>query len=67
MAYQILDDYIDEDPVAMKNVTIEEGFEFAYNAKASIENLKDSAYKQSLIMLVDYVLDFYSPKVENTL
>lgn len=67
MAYQILDDYIDEDPVAIKNVTIEEGFEFAYNAKASIENLKDSAYKQSLIMLVDYVLDFYSPKVENAL
>ncbi|NMM63325.1 polyprenyl synthetase family protein [Clostridium sp. P21] len=67
MAYQILDDYIDEDPVAMKNVTIEDGFQFAYNAKASIGNLKDSAYKQSLIMLVDYVLDFYSPKVENAL
>ncbi|KZL92961.1 polyprenyl synthetase family protein [Clostridium magnum] len=67
MAYQILDDYIDEDSIAMRNVTIEEGFEFAYNAKASIENLKDSAYKQSLIMLVDYVLDFYSPKVENAL
>lgn len=67
MAYQILDDYIDEDPIAIKNVTIEEGFQFAYNAKASIENLKDSSYKQSLIMLVDYVLDFYSPKVENAL
>lgn len=67
MAYQILDDYIDQDPVAMKNVTIEEGFQFAYAAKASIDNLKDSAYKKSLILLVDYVLDFYSPKVENAL
>ncbi|OAA90615.1 polyprenyl synthetase family protein [Clostridium ljungdahlii] len=67
MAYQILDDYIDEDHAAMKNVTIEEGFQFAYVAKSSIENLKDSAYKQSLIILVDYVLDFYSPKVENSL
>lgn len=67
MAYQILDDYIDEDAVAMKNVNIEEGFQFAYNAKSSIENLKDSTYKQSLIMLVDYVLDFYSPKVESAL
>ncbi|MBP2031717.1 octaprenyl-diphosphate synthase [Clostridium algifaecis] len=67
MAYQILDDYIDEDPVAMKNVTIEDAFQFAYNAKVSIENLKDSAYKQSLIMLVDYILDFYSPKVKNVL
>jgi len=67
MAYQILDDYIDEDNTAMKNVTIEEGFQFAYAAKSSIENLKDSAYKKSLIMLVDYVLNFYSPNVENPL
>ncbi|WP_411682709.1 polyprenyl synthetase family protein [Clostridium thailandense] len=67
MAYQILDDYIDEDTAAMKNVTIEEGFQFAYAAKTSIDSLKDSAYKKSLIMLVDYILDFYSPKVENAL
>lgn len=67
MAYQILDDYIDEDPVATKNVAIEEGFQFAYAAKASIDNLKDSAYKKSLIKLIDYVLDFYNPKVEKVL
>lgn len=67
MAYQILDDYIDGDPVAMKNVTIEEGLQFAYAAKSSIETLKDSIYKRNLIMLVDYVLDFYSPNVQNAL
>lgn len=67
MAYQILDDYIDGDPVAMKNVTIEEGLQFAYAAKSSIETLKDSIYKRNLIMLVDYVLDFYSPNVQSAL
>ena len=67
MAYQILDDYIDEDSVAMKNVTIEEGFQFAYDAKSSIENLKDTVHKRNLIMLIDYVLDFYAPKIENVL
>lgn len=67
MAYQILDDYIDEDSVAMKNVTIEDGFKFAYAAKSSIENLKDTTYKRSLIMLVDFVLDFYKPKSKSIL
>ncbi|KZL91459.1 polyprenyl synthetase family protein [Clostridium magnum] len=67
MAYQILDDYIDEDSTAMKTVTIEEGFQFASAAKSSIDNLKDTVYKKNLIILVDYVLDFYNPKTVNAL
>lgn len=65
MAYQILDDYIDNDPVAIKNVTIEEAFQYAFNAKDSLKDLKESTYKKTLIRLVDYVLDFYKPKAQN--
>ena len=64
MAYQILDDYIDKEAVAIKNVTVEDAFQFAFNAKESIKDLKDSVYKKSLISLVDYVLDFYKPERE---
>ncbi|MDF2505927.1 polyprenyl synthetase family protein [Clostridium sp.] len=60
IAYQILDDYIDKDPVARKNITIDEAFKFAYNAKDSIKNIKSSIYTESLIKLVDYVLDSYT-------
>lgn len=65
MAYQILDDYIDNDAVAIKNVTLEEAFQFAFNAKNSIKTLEDSSYKKNLINLVDYVLDFYKPEVQS--
>ncbi|MBV4416501.1 polyprenyl synthetase family protein [Clostridium tyrobutyricum] len=65
IAYQILDDYIDKDPVATKTVSIEDAFKYASNAKDSIKNLKDSVYTRSLVSLVDYVLDFYKPAVKN--
>jgi octaprenyl-diphosphate synthase len=64
IAYQILDDYIDKDSVAIKNISIEEAFKFASNAKDSIKNLKCSIYTESLINLVDYVLDFYEPTIK---
>ncbi|MCH3962729.1 MAG: polyprenyl synthetase family protein [Clostridium sp.] len=64
VTYQILDDYIDKDPVAIKNIDITEAFKFASNAKDSIKNLKDSNYVESLTNLVDYVLDLYKPTIE---
>lgn len=60
IAYQILDDYIDKNTVAMKNISIDEAFQFASNAKNSIKNIKSSIYTESLIKLVDYILNFYS-------
>lgn len=69
ITYQILDDYIDKDPVAIKNINVKEAFKFASNAKDSIKNLKDSNYVESLTNLVDYVLDLYRPtiKIKNRL
>ncbi|MEY8001245.1 polyprenyl synthetase family protein [Clostridium sp. Mt-5] len=67
IAYQILDDYIDKDPIAIKNISIEEAFKFASNAKDSIKNLKDSIYVESLVSLVDYVLDSYKPTIKNVM
>lgn len=65
MAYQILDDYIDNDPVAIKNVAVDDALQFAFYAKESIKDLRDSIYKKNLIELVDYVLDFYKPEVQD--
>lgn len=64
ITYQILDDYIDKDPVAIKSINIKEACEFAFNAKDSIKNLKNSNYVESLTNLVDYVLDLYKPAIE---
>ncbi len=57
MAYQIKDDYMDDDPNALNNVTLEAAQEFANKAKQSIYELEDSVYKQHLYKLMDYVMD----------
>jgi octaprenyl-diphosphate synthase len=64
IAYQILNDYIDKDPVAIKNISIEDAFKFASTAKDALKNIKNSIYIESLINLVDYVLDFYEPTIK---
>lgn len=58
MVYQIIDDFIDNDPNAIKNnITIENAKEFAVKAHKTIENLKPSVYKEGLISLLNYVLE----------
>ncbi len=56
MAYQIMDDYMDKDPNALNNVSLEEANKFAKKAKKSIANLKDTVYKQKLYDLMEYVM-----------
>lgn len=56
MAYQIKDDYMDEDINALNNVTLEDAQEFSNKAKESICQLEDSIYKQNLYELMDYVM-----------
>lgn len=56
MAYQIKDDYMDNDPNALNNVTLEEAYEYADKAKQSIIELEDSVYKKNLYELMDFVM-----------
>ncbi len=56
MAYQIKDDYMDDDPNALNNVTLAVAEEFANKARQSIYELEDSIYKQKLCELMDYVM-----------
>ena len=65
MAYQIIDDCIDRDPNAITNVTRDDAQLFANKAITSIGNFEDSSYKESLINLVNFVLNFSEEKVSN--
>lgn len=58
MTYQIVDDFIDDDPLGTKNVKFEEAERYASEAKESISGFSDSEYRRSLSSLVDYVLSF---------
>ena len=58
MVYQIIDDCMDKDPNALRNVTIEDAERLAIKAKDSIESFEHSAYKQGLINLLNYILSF---------
>ena len=57
MAYQIVDDYADNDPIAARHIGPKEPKEFALQAESSLQGLEDSVYKTSLIYLIRYVLD----------
>lgn len=65
MAYQILDDFMDGDIDADLNITLEDAQNFAYKSIASIETFENSPYKQSLINLVNYIVDTSHKKVSN--
>lgn len=60
MTYQVIDDYIDKDPLAEGNVNLEEAFQYAANAKHAIDSFKHSVYKDSLVSMVDYILSHTS-------
>lgn len=57
MTYQMVDDLVDQDPNALKYIT-EADVQIAYNkTKALIEALKASDYKNSLAMLLNFIMD----------
>lgn len=57
MAYQIKDDYMDDDPNGLKYATMDDGWSFASKAKEAISELDESVYKQNLCGLVDYIMN----------
>lgn len=58
MAYQVIDDYIDKDPVSIRHVGLKEADEYACQAKDSIRILEDTVYKQKLIDFLQYILNY---------
>ena len=65
MVYQVIDDCIDGDRNALNNnITIENAKEFALKAEAVIRNLDSSVYKDSLISLLDYVVESSNKKTK---
>lgn len=65
MAYQIVDDYIDGDQDTTLNITLEDAHNFAKNSLDSIREFKNSFYKETLINLVNYIINFSHSKVSN--
>jgi len=63
MAYQILDDFMDDDLDTALNITLEDAQNFANRAIASIEAFENNQYKQSLINLVNHIVNTSYKKV----
>lgn len=65
MVYQIIDDCADGDSNAIRNnITIESAKEFAVKANESIKNMDPSVYKQALISLLNYVIEFSNTEIK---
>lgn len=62
MTYQVVDDYLDEDRVAAKFVGLKDAEEFVSKSKESINEFENSIYKENLINLIEYVLEFTKGK-----
>ena len=62
MTYQVVDDYVDEDKVASKFVGLKDAENFVFKCKDSIKEIDNSVYKENLINLIDYVLEFTKGK-----
>lgn len=56
MAYQIIDDYADNDPIAARHIGQKESEVFALQSESCLHGLADSVYKTSLLHLIRYVL-----------
>lgn len=56
MTYQIKDDFQDSDPNALKYITLETAEEYYIKAKDILNNLRPSEYKESLVVLLDYIM-----------
>lgn len=66
IAYQILDDFMNDANDADLKITLKDARNFADNAIASIDAFENSPYKQSLIDLVNFILNTSYEKVINT-
>ncbi|MBX4270944.1 polyprenyl synthetase family protein [Clostridium estertheticum] len=66
MAYQIMDDCMDKDVYAELNITSEDAKLYGDIAISSLKTFEDSAYKISLINLVDLILSLSDAKVSNS-
>lgn len=58
MAYQLIDDFIDKEPVSIQYEGLNEAEEYIYKATDSIRILDDSVYKQKLIDFLQYILNY---------
>jgi len=56
MTYQLIDDLLDKDPLAVMHTGPEEPFKFAEQARVSLAKISDSPYKASLLGMIDYIL-----------
>jgi geranylgeranyl pyrophosphate synthase len=66
MAYQIMDDCMDEDINAGLNINIENAIVYGNKAIACLDAFEDSACKISLINLVNFILSLSHVKVINS-
>lgn len=57
MAYQIVDDYIDQDPIFNKFANLDDAKYYLEQANDSIKNINDSEYKKCLINFSDYIIN----------
>lgn len=55
MAYQIIDDFTDNDPNVAGAIRLEEALEYAVAARNHLAELPDSVYRNSLLRLVDFL------------
>jgi geranylgeranyl pyrophosphate synthase len=58
MTYQIVDDVIDNDPIALGFVGLKDAIIYANKCKESLVSLKDSIYKQKLLDFIDLILKY---------
>ncbi|MGE5628233.1 MAG: polyprenyl synthetase family protein [Solirubrobacterales bacterium] len=56
MIYQIVDDCIDKDSIALKYVTLKDAENLALESKRLLEFFNDSIYKTELVNLIEYIL-----------
>lgn len=56
MAYQIVDDYIDQDHFSIKHVDLTDAREYSRLAVSFLEGFDESTYKTALIEMLEYIL-----------
>lgn len=64
MVYQIVDDCTDDDPYAIKNVTMEDAQRFANMAAGAVDSIGSSVYKHGLLSLLENILSISKSNVK---